>query len=404
MDRHIGIYIHIPFCASKCEYCDFYSLAGSEGHMNRYLAALVAHIEESAPRLEPYYVDTVYFGGGTPSLFGARRLIRVFDALKSSCKVLVSAEVTVEVNPGSIDLHDLKLLRRAGFNRLSIGVQSANDSILKFIGRRHTFAQAERTVKAGTEAGFENISLDLIYGLPNQTREDFSDTLSRAAALKPQHFSCYGLKLEPSTPMYDLRNSPILPDDDTQADMYLYMVDALNRLGYRQYEISNFSQRGFESKHNMKYWRQQEYLGFGPGAHSYIGGLRFSYVRDLEAYMNGVLDGGEIVARKEEIPRFERSSEYLMLGLRTCQGISAEEYFSIYQSSFAPIDELMREFEKQGWARQSGDRWSFTPEGFLLSNRLIVEVLDAHSQQRVTIGNLFRGDHFSEKLPQAYEA
>ena len=404
MDRHIGIYIHIPFCSSKCDYCDFYSLAGAESQMDRYLTALIAHIEESAARLEPYYIDTVYFGGGTPSLFGARRLIRVFDALKRSCKVLVSAEVTLEMNPGTIDVRDLKLLRHAGFNRLSIGVQSANDSILRFIGRRHTFAQAERAVKAGTDAGFENISLDLIYGLPNQTREDFADTLSRAAALKPQHLSCYGLKLEPTTPMYALRNSPILPDDDTQADMYLYMVDALNRLGYRQYEISNFCQRGFESRHNMKYWLQQEYLGLGPGAHSYLGGLRFHYVRDLKAYMDGVLNGGEVVARKEEIPRFERSSEYLMLGLRTCRGISADEYFSIYQSSFAPIDSLMHEFEQQGWARQTGLRWSFTPEGFLLSNRLIGEVLEAHARQRVTIGNLFRSGGLSEPLREPYEA
>ncbi len=403
MDRHIGIYIHIPFCASKCEYCDFYSVAGKEEQMDRYLSALIAHIEEAAPSLEPYYIDTVYFGGGTPSFFGARRLIRVFEALKKNCKVLLSSEVTMEMNPGTMDLRDLKLLRRAGFNRLSMGVQSANDKILKYIGRRHSFAQAERAVKAGMDAGFENISLDLIYGLPEQSREDWADTLSRAAALKPQHLSCYGLKLEPGTPMYELRNSPIIPDDDTQADMYLYMVDALGRLGYRQYEISNFSQRGFESRHNMKYWQQQEYLGFGPGAHSYMGGLRFSYVRDVDAYTDGVLKGKPIIARREEIPRFERSSEYLMLGLRTCRGISEEEYYNIYQSSFAPIDALMRSFEKYGWARQIGQRWSFTPEGFLLSNRLIGEVLDAHSEQRSTVGNLFRAGGLSDTFPPAYE-
>ena len=401
MERHIGIYIHIPFCQGKCEYCDFYSLPGTAAQMDRYLAALLAHIAEYGPRLEPYYIDSVYFGGGTPSFFGAKRLIKVFDALKRHAKVLVSAEVTAEMNPGTMDLQELKQMRRAGFNRLSIGVQSANDEILKFIGRRHNFAQAERAVKLAGEAGFQNISLDLIYGLPYQKPEDLADTIARTAALKPQHFSCYGLKLEPGTPMYALQGSPILPDDDAQADMYLYAVDALGRLGYRQYEISSFCQKGYESRHNLKYWRQQEYLGFGPGAHSYMGGLRFGYVRDVEAYIEGVLHGGKIIAQREEFPRFERASEYLMLGLRTCQGITEQEYFALYRSSFAPIEALLQDYKKLGLAKESGGRWSFTPEGFLVSNRLIGQVLDAHAQQRNTIGSLFQTPPGGE-LPQAY--
>ena len=196
MDKRIGLYFHIPFCASRCAYCDFCSTAGRRDLMDSYQKALLRHFTEFAPRLEDYLVDTVYFGGGTPSWYGAERLLEIFEAAKRRCRVLTDAEVTLEANPDSVSVHALKQLRRAGFNRVSIGMQSANDEVLKAIGRRHRYEDVLDAVDAAREAGFDNLSLDLIYGLPAQSREDWADSLARAVLMKPNHLSCYGLKLE----------------------------------------------------------------------------------------------------------------------------------------------------------------------------------------------------------------
>jgi putative oxygen-independent coproporphyrinogen III oxidase len=382
MDKNIGIYIHIPFCAGKCAYCDFYSLAGRDKLMPEYQHAILHHIKEYTPQLDGYLTDTVYFGGGTPSYYGSDRLISIFNALKKHGHVLLDAEVTAEVNPDSVTKADLVRLRRAGFNRLSIGVQSANDALLKSLGRRHTFSDAEETFKNAREAGFKNISIDLIYGLPSQSKDDWADTLNRAAALKPEHVSCYGLKIEEGTPLYIYKDSPFLPDDDTQADMYLYAVETLSRFGLKQYEVSNFARRGYESRHNMKYWYGEEYLGFGAAAHSYIGGMRYNYIADLEKYCENVMAGKSVVDLTEEITDFERASEYLMLRLRTTKGISEKEYYDIYPCSMDMAVKMLRFYESQGWAVFADDRWSFTPQGFLISNALIGEILEMQTKQR----------------------
>ena len=380
--KTLGIYIHIPFCMAKCAYCDFYSLADREKLMPDFQHALLRHIKEYAPQLDGYLIDTVYFGGGTPSFYGSDRLIRIFNALKKYGNVLIDSEVTVEVNPGTITKADMQRLVRAGFNRISIGVQTSDDGLLKSLGRRHTFADAEETVKKAREAGFKHVSIDLIYGLPSQTRDAWAETLNRAAALKPDHISCYGLKIEEGSQLYIYKNSPFIPDDDAQADMYLYAVEALERFGYRQYEISNFARRGFESKHNLKYWMGDEYLGFGPGAHSYIGGKRYNFIADLERYIENVLSGKSVVDLSEEITDFERASEYLMLRLRTTRGISEEEYYEIYPCSMEKAVELFKQYEKHGWAQFKDGRWSFTPEGFLRSNILIGQLLETQTKQR----------------------
>ncbi|MBQ6539972.1 MAG: radical SAM family heme chaperone HemW [Oscillospiraceae bacterium] len=395
MDKNIGIYIHIPFCKGKCAYCNFYSLPGRDKQMPDYLEALVTHIKESESQLAEYYADTVYFGGGTPLCFGADRLVKVFDALKKYGRVLMNGEVTVEVNPESTTYEDLVKLRRAGFNRLSIGAQSANDDILKTIGRRHNFSQVTRTVKKARDAGFENISLDLIYGLPSQSMDDWSDTLRKILALKPEHLSCYGLKLEEGTPLYSYRNSIIMPDDDTQADMYLYTVDTLEQAGYRQYEISNFSKPGFESKHYLKYWQGKEYMGFGPAAHSYVGGRRYGYISDLNTYINNILNGGPVVDQYEDISRTEMASEYIMLGMRTTRGISPEEYKRISSYGFERGLELLESYRDEGWAVEENGRWRFTPAGFLLSNVLIGQLLDAQMKRRVELGTPWRKDEYA---------
>ena len=382
MEKNVGIYIHIPFCAGKCAYCDFYSVTATPELMQRYKDAVVHHIREWSSQLDGFIIDTVYFGGGTPSYFGAGRLISILGALKKYGKVLKDAEITLEANPESITLMELLRLRRAGFNRLSLGVQSADDRLLKSLGRLHDFAGAEKAVEEARRAGFNNLSLDLIYGLPSQTRTAWADTLMKATSLKPEHMSCYGLKLEPGTPIYSFRDSPFIPDDDTQADMYLYTVDTLDRLGYRQYEISNFARMGFQSEHNLKYWRCKEYIGFGAAAHSYVGGRRYSYLADVEKYCSRVKDGGIMVERTEKVSDFERAGEYLMLGLRTTLGISGREYQETYHGGFDRIAEKMDYYVKHGFALKNGDRWCLTPRGFLVSNTIIAEVLEAQTWQR----------------------
>ena len=390
MDKTLGIYIHIPFCASKCGYCDFYSLAGQESLMPAYRDALCQHIRESQRAISGYYVDTVYFGGGTPSYFGAKRLAEVFAELKNTGRILKSSEVTLEVNPDSARTEELKLLRREGFNRLSMGIQSANNDILKLIGRRHNWRQAEQAMKSARDAGFDNVSIDLMYGLPSQTKSDWADTLTRALELRPEHISCYGLKLEEGTPMYRYKDSPFLPGDDEQADMYLYAVEKLEHYGYPQYEISNFALRGYESKHNLRYWRLGEYMGFGPGAASCVGNARYSYVKDVNAYISGVSGQKEIVDEYEQIGALERASEYIMLGMRTVKGISSAEYHRLYRSDFAPIEKLLREFTDRGWAVSEGGAWHFTPSGFLLSNVLIGALLEAQTGERVELNPWMR--------------
>ena len=369
MDR-LGVYIHIPFCVSKCGYCDFYSIAGGRQRMPDYQSALLSHISESAEAMSSYEIDSIYIGGGTPSCYGAKRIVEILDELKRMGNVRLDSEITVEVNPDTTKLDELKLLRSEGVNRLSIGVQSANNDILKIIGRRHNFRQAELAVDAAREAGFENVSLDLIYGLPSQTRGDWAETLYRALELHPEHLSCYGLKLEEGTPMYELKDSPLIPSDDEQADMYLCMVDELRRYGYEQYEISNFSIPGYESRHNLKYWQLDDYMGFGPVAHSCIGHTRYSYVRDLDKYISAVVGDSMIIDEYEKIVPIQKATEYLMLGMRLTHGISEKEYHRIYRSDWAPIEETFELFERKGWALMTGERWHLTPAGFLISNIL----------------------------------
>lgn len=385
MAKRLGIYIHIPFCASKCSYCDFYSLAGCEHLMPEYHKALLAHIEESARSIKQYEVDTIYFGGGTPSFYGADRIVEIFNALKLNGNVRLDAEVTVEANPDSLSLNAMKLLRAEGVNRLSIGVQASDNNLLKLIGRRHNFQQAERCVQNARRAGFDNISLDLMYGLPSQTRSDWAQTLAKIIELHPEHISCYGLKLEPGTPMYDdYKGSPILPDDDEQADMYCYAAELLPAFGYKQYEISNFSAPGYESRHNMKYWILDDYMGFGPGAHSSVGNVRYSFVRDLKQYISCVKRGVSIVDEYENISPLERALEYIMLGMRTTRGISEEEYRRRCQYNWKPLAAALEVFEKKDWAVKTPEgRWHFTVPGFLISNTLIGLLLEAQTAGRI---------------------
>lgn len=368
----LGLYLHIPFCKAKCIYCDFYSLPHSEEKMDAYAAALRRDLIRRAPDAKDYTVDTVYFGGGTPSYLGAERLCRILETVFAHYRVEKAAEITTEANPDSArDAAALRQLRSAGFNRISLGMQSACDDELRLIGRVHTHRETVEAVSAARTAGFDNLSLDLIYGLPEQTAARWRENLRAAIALQPEHLSCYGLKIEEGTPLFFKKDGLFIPDDDAQAEEYLAAVGLLEEAGYRQYEISNFARPGRASRHNLKYWTMQEYLGFGPGAHSDFGGRRFAYARDLSAYIRGEEHLSESAC---PAPR-EREEERVMLALRTAQGLDLSTLGEDTRDAEAVLEECAR----HGLAQGGNGRWRLTPRGFLVSNAVIVRVLEALS-------------------------
>ena len=380
----LGLYIHVPFCRSKCQYCDFYSLACKDDkQMDGYLDAVCAHIKEAGALAPNYKVDTIYFGGGTPSFFGADGLAVILTTIRRNFDVDVHAEITVECNPDSVSDRMLHRLYAEGFNRVSLGIQTDNDDTLKKLGRPHTYAQAVTAYQRIRKAGFRNVSVDLMYGLPGQTLRTWQETLDNVLKLLPEHISCYGLKVEEGTPLYEYKEMVNLPDDDLQADMYLAAVEMLRSRGYRQYEISNFARKGLYSRHNMKYWNGGEYLGFGPSASSDFAGKRFVLARDLQTYIQGIRNGGEVMEDVQEIPLRERAGEYLMLRLRTSQGIAADEYERMFLLPFEPLLEVLAKHRAFGYTGINDEgRWILTPKGYLLSNTIISDLLVAQDESR----------------------
>lgn len=381
--KTLGLYVHIPFCAKKCDYCDFYSLSNAQDRMDDYVQALETHLIEIAPRAEHHLVDTVYFGGGTPSLLGSKRLVRVLKTIQKKYKLTKDAEITLEANPESAaNWRELRALRRGGFNRLSLGMQSANDEELQSIGRIHTADQVKSAVQAAEKANIKNLSLDLIYGLPGQSMETWKKNLTAAVDLAPQHISCYGLKLEEGTALFARRNTESFPEDEAQAEMYLWTVDYLYRHGFFQYEISNFARTGFESRHNLKYWTLGEYAGFGPGSHSDFGNVRYAYERDLEGYISGVKAGGPLLSENERIPPLDRDTEWIMLGLRTVYGLDPKVFENRFRRRFQCFLPFLKECEKAEYAVEEDGRWHLTPKGFLVSNQIIRGMLDALGEDK----------------------
>ena len=383
MANVVGVYLHIPFCRSKCDYCDFYSMPAGDDLMDRYQKALLTQIKSMVPRLKGRTVDTIYIGGGTPSYYGEKRLRELLGYLQRHLSVAKNAEITVECNPDTVDLKSVVRLRKAGVNRISLGMQSADPDQLRCVHRVHDPQQVIWAVEDIRAAKIENLSLDLIYGLPGQSMDSWRNTVRAALALHPDHLSCYGLKVEEGTPLarrVDEEGDMDLPDGDSQADFYLEAVEQIQQAGFRQYEISNFARTGMESRHNLKYWMGREYAGFGPGAHSYLDGIRYAWPRDLAGYLEA-LEAGEPVAmaEKETVPPREQAREYLLLRMRTMRGIEEWEYRRSFGLNFEPISRRLEFFESHRWAEQSDHRWHFTPQGFLLSNTLIADLLDAQA-------------------------
>lgn len=367
VSQPFGLYIHVPFCAGKCPYCDFYSLPPSGGIIARYTARLRELLSQwGAQCSRP--VTSVYFGGGTPSLLGAGTLSSLLEAVGRSFSLAPEAEITCEVNPTGVDREFFAQLRAGGFNRLSMGLQSANREELALLGRRHSTAQAAEGVWAARAGGFSNLSLDLMLALPGSNQESLGRSIAFAAGLNPEHISAYLLKVEPGTPFAQRELS--LPDEDETAGQYLFCVEELAQLGYAQYEISNFARPGFESRHNLVYWRCEEYLGLGPGAHSFLEGRRFLWPRDLDGFLQGAepVDDGPGGG-------FE---EFAMLNLRLTRGLrlsDCEERFG--REGGAAFRLLLQRARAlpQRLLRAEEDSVALTPEGFLVSNGILARLL-----------------------------
>lgn len=372
-NRSLGIYIHIPFCIRKCNYCDFCSFPDSDGQlMSAYVKELIRRIDDFSNRNGKRCVDTVYFGGGTPTLLSIKHFEDILFALKNSFDITSDAEITVECNPASIDADGLSKLRAIGINRLSIGLQSANDNELYLLGRLHSFKDFCDTFCSARNAGFDNISIDLMYGIPNQTKESFMATLKKVIKLAPEHISAYGLKIEEGTAFYRNIDSLVLPDEDTEAELYMLCCDILSKSGYLRYEISNFSKLGRESRHNLKYWHVDDYVGFGVAAHSRFEGERFGNSRDIRAFING----DDIVCERQKISDSALLTEYVMLGLRLEEGIDKKEFFNISKKDFKQIYPTVDVYIKNGFMLESEDRIAFTTKGFLVSNTILSQILN----------------------------
>lgn len=368
LNNPIGIYIHVPFCESKCAYCDFYSFKANEETYENYKAVLCRHLVDGKARLS-VFADTLYFGGGTPSLLGGKRIAEIVKVAKENFG-LNNAEITVEVNPKEQLYEDFKIMADASVNRISIGLQSSNENELKFLSRRHSPEDFLRTINDAKRAGITNISADLMLGIPYSTEESLIKSIDFALDAGVTHISCYILKIEPNTAFGKANLETLaLPDDEATADMYIKMSDYLESKGFEHYEISNFALPGYRSKHNLKYWNQEQYLGLGPAAHSYINNKRFYFDRDLEKYINN----HEVIMDSEG----GTLEEHIMLKLRLKDGINFKELNKKFDFSLTSnFLSKCKKFQNGGFAKLSDDDLHLTKQGFLVSNAIISDLID----------------------------
>jgi oxygen-independent coproporphyrinogen-3 oxidase len=378
-DSRLGLYVHIPFCVSKCNYCDFNSYPGLERLIPRYLAALRVELARRSQSVGASTasdeVPTVYFGGGTPTLIGPDGLVSVLDCCRQAFKVDAAAEITVETNPGAVNRETLVQLRKNGFNRLSIGVQSFNDAELVFLGRIHNAGDARTVWRDARLAGFDNMSLDLIYGLPGQSVSSWRSNLDNALELEPSHLSLYALTIEAETPLGKSVAAGLTaePDPDAAADMYLLAEDLLERAGYRHYEISNWALPGRECAHNLTYWRNGQYLGVGAGAHSYADSRRMSNVKGPLEYVRRLEEDarGTVVSESEFIDKKTAMGETMMLGLRLSEGVSAGVFVERFGKSLQDVyGANIMDLKRLGLVTWDGDRICLTARGRLLGNQV----------------------------------
>lgn len=371
----LGIYIHVPFCSSKCPYCNFYSRKPKDDIINLYKNKLKENIYEWS-KSSSYTIDTLYFGGGTPSILGSAGLSDIInEVFRDFYKISENLELTSEMNPNLPDNFDFYELRMAGVNRLSIGLQSASPNELSLLGRKHDTQTVRYVVNKAFQAGIKNISFDIMLGIQGQSLASLRRSLDFCLACNVKHISAYMLKVEPGTVYYNKRNSLLLPSEDEVCDLYLYCCDYLEKNGLKQYEISNFAVPGFESKHNLKYWNCDDYLGIGPSAHSFMNGKRFYTEPDIERFLNGSR-GLFYKSESEDINDNDKIEEYIMLRLRLNSGLTNKDFK--YKFGFDLPDEYFKRAESlknTGLVKLNSDSISLTRKGFLVSNQIITKIL-----------------------------
>lgn len=372
--RPRAAYVHIPFCISKCHYCDFNSYPGLETFFDSYTRAIIREIEQTAADTETVpddALDTVYFGGGTPTILDAGQLGEIFGAVDKNLHIRPDAEVTLEANPGTVDLSKLERLRGLGFNRLSLGVQSLDDEFLALIGRAHSAEQARAAYRAAREAGFDNVGIDLIFALPGQSLRHWERTLEQAVELHPEHLSLYELTIEEGTRFAEMcaGGELELPDEDDQLAMYEMAIEKITSAGYEHYEVSNFALPGYWSMHNQVYWRNEPYFGFGAGATSYVNGERLRRVENPRTYISAVESGGHAVESSECLEGRALLAETVIQGLRMLQGIDMykirQETGTSIAHEFAPEVSRLRD---RGLVEIDGNYLRVTRQGLLLLN------------------------------------
>ena len=369
----LELYVHIPFCVRKCQYCDFLSGPSDEETKDRYIEALLKEIR-AAEHTEDYEIVSVFIGGGTPSALKAEAIASIMRTLQEQFFFCEDAEVTIEANPGTVDLEKLTIYRNVGINRLSLGLQSTDAEELKLLGRIHSYEEFLKSYEWARKAGFSNINIDLMFAIPGQTGEAWRQHLYQVAELNPEHISAYSLIIEEGTPFAEQNLD--LPDEDTEYQMYEDTAEILERYGYRQYEISNYAKQGYMCRHNAGYWQRREYLGFGLGASSLYRGMRFSNTRRMQEYLKESRNPDQIRKDVTVLSRNERIEEFMFLGLRMTEGISEKKFEENFDVRLMDIyGDILQKYEETGFVEHIETKWRLTRKGIHVSNHILADFL-----------------------------
>lgn len=369
----LELYVHIPFCVRKCQYCDFLSGPSDEETKDRYIEALLKEIR-AAEHTEDYEIVSVFIGGGTPSALKAEAIASIMRTLQEQFFFCEDAEVTIEANPGTVDLEKLTIYRNVGINRLSLGLQSTDAEELKLLGRIHSYEEFLKSYEWAREAGFSNINIDLMFAIPGQTGEAWRQHLYQVAELNPEHISAYSLIIEEGTPFAEQNLD--LPDEDTEYQMYEDTAEILERYGYRQYEISNYAKQGYMCRHNAGYWQRREYLGFGLGASSLYRGMRFSNTRRMQEYLKESRNPDQIRQDVTVLSRNERIEEFMFLGLRMTEGISEKKFEENFDVRLMDVyGDILQKYEETGFVEHIETKWRLTRKGIHVSNHILADFL-----------------------------
>ena len=374
----LGLYIHIPFCVTKCKYCDFNSFKIDLNEKIKYLNYLGEEMKLYKEEIKNREIDSVFVGGGTPSILNENEINILFEKIKENFNIKSNAEITMECNPGTLTLNKLKVMKKSGVNRLSIGLQAVQNHHLKYIGRIHTFEEFEKNYHDAKQMGFDNINIDLMYALPNQSREDWMESLEKVVKLNPTHISAYSLILEENTELFKMyeRDEFNLLDENTDIEMYEYTIDSLKSHGYNQYEISNYAKDNFECKHNVLYWKCEEYVGIGASASGYFNGIRYNNICELDNYEKMILEGEKPIEWEEKLSIKDEIEESIFLGLRMNEGIQISDFKEKYNFDFEK--EYRNEIEKLSKMELieiDNNLMKLTQKGREISNSVFVEFI-----------------------------